>query len=76
MKYEKITKHEAVLKAKELLDYHPNPPAPENKPGPKELPELTPEDHQRILTESFSHFCPEPGGKTKESDRVSGIPQT
>lgn len=56
MKYEKITKHEAILKARDLLGYHSNHPTSENMLGPKELPELPPEDHQRILTESFTHF--------------------
>ena len=56
MKYEKITKHEAILEARDLLGYYPKPTIPDNKPGPKELPELSPEDHQRILTESFTHF--------------------
>src|SRR6056297_2440218 len=67
MKYEKITKHEAILKAKDLLGYRSNPPNSENKPGVKELPELSPEDHQRILTESFTHFVRSLGARPKKA---------
>ena len=67
MKHEGITKHEAILKAKDLLGYHPNPPIPESNPGVKELPELSPENHQGILTESFTHFVRSLGARPKKA---------
>ena len=67
MKYEKNTKHEAILKAKDLLGYHSNHPISENKPGVKELPELSSGDHQRILTDSFTHFVRSLGARPKKA---------
>jgi len=55
MKHEGITKHEAILKAKEMLGYS-SKPAAETKQRENDLPVLTPGDRQGILTESFTHF--------------------
>jgi DNA primase len=73
MKHEGITKHEAILKAKEMLGYTAKL-VKTIYPG-KDLPALNrgtaPGDPNRI----FHALCPEPGSKAKESDRVPGIPQ-
>ena len=54
MKYESITKHQAILKAKEMLGYNNKPAATlRQTPAPQEL---TLEQHQQILTDSFTHF--------------------
>ena len=67
MKHERTSKHEAIMKAKDLLGYQSKPVTAYNKPGPTKLPELTPEDHQRILTESFTHFVRSLGAKPKKA---------
>ena len=66
MKHEGITKHEAILKAKEMLGYTVMPAVKPTDPN-KNLPALTPEEHQGILTESFTHFVRSLNAKPKKA---------
>jgi DNA primase catalytic core len=67
MKYEGITKHQAILKAKELLGYTSKSSDEIPSSQKKYLPVLTPQDHQQILTESFTHFVRSLGAKPKKA---------
>jgi DNA primase catalytic core len=78
MRKEGITKHQAIVRAQELMGETGDPgpgkmkPAPENKP----VPELTTEQRTEILTEAFTHFArslnvrPEKAIKYLESRRL------
>ena len=78
MKKEGITKHEAILKAQELMGTPGDPVTTKTKPAQdmKPLPELTPEERTAILTEAFIHFArslnkrPENAIKYLESRRL------
>jgi len=54
MKHEGISKHEAILKAKEMLGFNNTLVATAKQAS--ELPVLTMEQRQKILTEAFTHF--------------------
>ena len=58
MKKEGITKHEAILKAQELMGETRDPGPVKTKPAEdqKPLPDLTPEERSEILTGAFTHF--------------------
>jgi DNA primase catalytic core len=66
MKHEGISKHEAILKAKEMLGYRTTPVVKAAESN-KNLPELKPEVHQGILTESFTHFVRSLGARPKKA---------
>jgi DNA primase len=66
MKYEGISKHEAILKAKEMLGYTVKPAVKPTDPN-KDLPAHTPEEYHRILTESFTHFVRSLGARPKKA---------
>ncbi len=65
MKHERISKHDAIVKAKEMLG-HNNKPVSALRQTPA-LAELTREQHQQILTESFTHFVRSLGAKPKKA---------
>jgi DNA primase len=65
MKHEGISKHEAILKAKEMLGYTAKL-VKTPTPG-EDLPALTAEEHPEILTESFTHFARSLGARPKKS---------
>jgi len=58
MRKEGITKHQAILKAQELMGETRDPGPGKTKPAPekKTAPNLTPEQRTEILTEAFTHF--------------------
>jgi len=56
MNHEGISKHAAIIKAKEMLGYVAKTVTKTSQPS-KDLPALTAEEHQRILPESFTHFA-------------------
>ena len=58
MRKEGITKHQAILKAQELMGETRDPGPGKTKPAPekKTAPKLTPEQRTEILTEAFTHF--------------------
>jgi len=64
MKYEGISKHEAILKASELLGYNQRPLAVTKQPQDFQL--LTPQQRQQILTGSFTHFVRSLNAKPKK----------
>jgi DNA primase len=66
MKHEGITKHEAILKAKEMLGYTAKLAVKTIDPN-KDLPVLTPEEYHRILTESFTHFVRSLGARPRKA---------
>jgi DNA primase catalytic core len=78
MRKEGITKHEAILKAQDLLGETGDPGTVKTKSAEdlKPLPELTPEKSTTILTEAFTHFArslnvrPEKAIKYLESRRL------
>src|SRR5574340_1500305 len=59
MRKEGITKHNAILKAQELIGETGDPGPQKTKPAQdkKPLPELTLEERTAILTEAFTHFA-------------------
>ena len=59
MKKEGITKHQAILKAQELIGEtgYPEPRKTKATPEKKPIKELTPEERTAILTEAFTHFA-------------------
>ena len=59
MKKEGITKHEAILKAQELIGETRDPSQGNVKPlrEKKQVPELTSEERTKTLTEAFTHFA-------------------
>uniref|UniRef100_UPI002601DFE4 CHC2 zinc finger domain-containing protein n=1 Tax=uncultured Methanomethylovorans sp. TaxID=183759 RepID=UPI002601DFE4 len=59
MKKEGITKHEAILKAQELIGETRDPSQRNVKPAPEKklVPELTSDQRTKILTEAFTHFA-------------------
>ena len=65
MKHEGITKHEAVLKAKELLGYTARLAKPSTLG--ENLPVLNVEQHLEILTESFTHFVRSLGARPRKA---------
>jgi DNA primase len=58
MRKEGITKHEAILKAQDLIGELAEPGPRKSKLGaePKQQPELTTDQRTEILTEAFTHF--------------------
>lgn len=57
-KYEKCSKHEAILKAQNFIGLPTEPkPKPEPQPKPAPKPELPQEQKVAILTEAFKHFA-------------------
>jgi DNA primase len=58
MRKEGITKHLAILKAKNLIGEPGDPVPQKSKSGmePKQQPELTTDQRTGILTEAFTHF--------------------
>ena len=58
MRKEGITKHQAILKAKDLIGQTGDPEPQKSKPGPKpeQRTELTTDQRTEILTEAFTHF--------------------
>jgi DNA primase catalytic core len=66
MKHEGITKHEAILKAKEMLGYTVKPVIKTTNPN-KDLPAVNEEQRQQILTESFTHFVRSLGARPKKA---------
>ncbi len=58
MKKEGFTKHEAILKAQDLIGQTGDPEPQKSKPGPKpeQRTELTPDQQAGIFTEAFTHF--------------------
>lgn len=58
MKKEGLTKHEAILKAQDLIGQTGDPEPQKSKPGPKpeQRTELTTDQRTEILTEAFTHF--------------------
>ena len=66
MKHEGITKHEAILKAKEMLGDTAKPAAKTSVTG-EDLPVLTAEDLRNILTESFTHFVRSLGARPRKA---------
>lgn len=75
---EGITKHQAILKAQELMGETGDPGLRKREPTPDKKPtqELTPEERIKILTEAFTHFArslnkkPENAIKYLESRRL------
>lgn len=59
---EGISKHEAILRAKELLGHNNTPVAP-----PKATEALSQEQKQQILTEAFTHFIRSLNAKPKKA---------
>jgi len=59
MRKEGITKHEAILKAQELIGETEDPGPMKTKPAEdlKPLPDISPEERTGILTEAFTHFA-------------------
>lgn len=56
MYQEKCTKHEAIIKAQEMIGFI-NPPIPQQKPKPKpENPKPTPEEKAVFLNKMFTYF--------------------
>ncbi len=55
-KYEKCSKHEAILKAQDFIGL-PTEPKPKPQPKPEPKPELPQEQKTAILTEAFTHFA-------------------
>ena len=66
MKYEGISKHEAILKAKRVLGHTAKPAVMTTNPN-KDLPALNEEQRQQILTESFTHFVRSLGARPKKA---------
>jgi len=66
MKREGITKHQAIIKAGEMLGYTPKPVVKTPPPG-KDLPALTPKERQRIFSDSFTHFVRSLGVRPKKA---------
>jgi DNA primase catalytic core len=66
MKHEGITKHEAILKAKKMLGYTVKPAVKTTNPN-KDLLAVNEEQHQQILTESFTHFVRSLGARPKKA---------
>jgi len=58
MRKEGITKHQAILKAQELIGETEDPGPGKIKPAPekKQIPELTTDQRTAVLTEAFTHF--------------------
>jgi DNA primase len=59
MKKEGITKHQAILKAQELIGEPGDPGPGKTKPAPEMKPalELTTDQRTVVLTEAFTHFA-------------------
>ena len=59
MRKEGITKHQAILKAQELMGETGDPGSHKTKPAPdiRSTPELTHNQRTKILTEAFTHFA-------------------
>jgi len=78
MRKEGITKHQAILKAQELMGTLGDPGPGRTKPATemKQVPELTSEGRTKILTEAFTHFVrslnkrPEQATRYLESRRL------
>ena len=66
MRKEGITKHEAILKAKELAGHNSNPVLQPVKIK-QEITALTPEHRTSILTEAFTHFARSLNAKPKKA---------
>jgi len=58
MRKEGITKHQAIMKAQELMGDPGDPGPQKSKPGPKQKQqsELTTDQRTAVLTETFTHF--------------------
>lgn len=68
MKKEGITKHEAILKAKELAGCNGQPVLQGPKPKPESI-ELTPEQRTKVLSEAFTHFVRSLNAKPEKAIR-------
>ncbi|MBD3184585.1 toprim domain-containing protein [Candidatus Poribacteria bacterium] len=65
MRIEEITRHEAIMKAKDLAGHVE--PAPQTKESPPINSNITPEQRAEILTESFSYFVRSLATKPKQA---------
>ena len=65
MRMEEVSKHEAILKAKELVG-HMDPVPQQKRPSTKES-SLSPEQRSQILTDSFTHFTRSIGTRNRVS---------
>lgn len=65
MRMEEVSKHEAILKAKELVG-HMDPVPQQKRPSMKES-SLSPEQRSQILTDSFTHFTRSIGTRNRVS---------
>jgi len=59
MKKEGITKHQAIMKAQDLMGLREDLGPQKSKPAPdtRSTPDLTPDQRTEVLTEAFTHFA-------------------